>query len=245
MRKIRRLFILVALVCFYILPAKIEFAQAGNTLGLSAQSVKEYIPKGPVTVDIMLLSSTQRLQELTLEIKKNISKDPEWFKEYTRVSGPGPLPYHPKLGISAQEYEEFLRLIKDGVKMIKSGQAVIEFKWLTPDLVEIISSGELEDINGIQIDLAHQKVKTSFGILDSFSSVNNTNPASPTGPWTGAQWKLENAFIKTGDTSSGVVAKFAIGRLANSGQGILYFNAKEVLANGSLRKSVRMLLYNL
>lgn len=245
MKKICVLFIAAGLVFLhsYKLQAEQEFSGVVNTPGVNTQSIEEYIPKAAVNADIMVLGSTSsgRLQELTAKIKEGVSSNQEWYRQYLNAYT-GTLPYDYRLGVSEEEYNEYLKL-GSGLRLMKSAEATVDFRWLSDTVIQIVTGPALADLNGIEIDLANDSVKTSFGILSNRRVVNNTDPNSASGPWRGVQWKLEN--VTTYGATSGVAVKFALGRLTDTGRGILYFNAKEVRPDGTGQKLNDVLIYDL
>ncbi|MCK9431962.1 MAG: hypothetical protein PHQ84_01780 [Candidatus Omnitrophica bacterium] len=247
MKYIYVLFIAAGLVfiSFYKLQAQQQYPGNADIFNTDLLSAKEYIPETSRNVDIMVLGSNRRLQELAARIKESIGKDPQWYREYVNANAgsSGPLPYNYKFGVSEAEYNEFLEA-GTKLQMVKSGESAVDFKWISDSVVQISAAGELSDLNGIEIDLAGNRVKTSFGTLDIYSEINNTDSNSPVGPWTGVQWKLENIPSAPGSVS-GAVVKLALGRLTKSGRGILYFNVKEVSPEGKLRRVDKVLFYDL
>jgi len=249
MKKVCILLIAVGLafISSYELQAQQQYPEDANVSGVKVLSAKDYIPKASVNADIMTLGSSQRLQEIAARIKESVNRDLQWYKDYVNANAgkSGPLPYNYKFGVSEAEYNEFLES-GTRLRMVKSGESTVDFKWISDSVVQISAAGELADLNGIEIDLANNRVKTLFGTLNIYSEINNANPNSPTGPWVGAQWKLENIPTTSGSVPGpGAVVKLALGRLTNSGRGILYFNVKEVSPDGSLRRVDKVLFYDL
>lgn len=204
----------------------------------SADAIRDLIPRGVVQVDIMEVGAWPRQIELAARLQASVAAHPEWWVEYVAKAPPGqPLPYHPRLGLTEAEYQEFLEL-SSSMQMVKVADGTLNFVWDSPTHIRLIGEGSLADLTGITIDLAADRVETPFAILRERTEINNTDVDSPTGPWRGIQWKFEHL---TPDLSSGAVVKLALGRRDEDGRGILYYNARRI--KGRSAQSVRYVLY--
>lgn len=67
--------------------------------------------------------------------------------------------------------------------------------------------------------------------MTEFTNINNTNKEAPAGPWQGVQWKLTDfneQSITNQDELKGKEVKLAVGKFSNTGEGILYYDVKEI-----------------
>ena len=80
-----------------------------------AQDKTPAIFNGYLTLDtavkgeIVAVVPPEEIEKYIQKVDKVRVSDPEWFREYSEKALPGiPLPYHEKLGLSKEEYEEYL-----------------------------------------------------------------------------------------------------------------------------------------
>ncbi len=190
----------------------------------------------------MEIAPSPRVEELTAKLQSAVSKDPEWWQEYVKHAPAGEaLPYDSRMGLSEAEYAELLKSA-NAPKLRQVEEATLVFRWLSEAEVVVDGQGPLTDLTKIRIDLTSDSVTTDYGVLADRSEVNNTSLDSPTGPWQGVQWKLESG---NAGFTSGVVAKLALGRLVQTGEGLLYFDAKEIEKGSLTSKSSYILFYPL
>ena len=207
---------------------------------LSGLDVRPYMPTGEVVADVMTLMAAPRTQELLQRFRDAMSKDPEWFKAYVAASPEGEaLPYNSRFGLSEAEYSELLAS-QQKLTLKKTGEARLKFVPKGDSRI-LIESPDSPDLNGVEIDFAHDKVLTSYGSLDTRSEIDNSDAASPTGAWAGSQWSVER---HDDAMTQGVIAKIALGRLAASGRLILYFSAKEMKEAKLTRRTDLVLYFN-
>ena len=205
----------------------------------SAPTVRDLIPVGAVPVAVMNVAAPPRLQELLQRFQAAVQSDPDWLLEYTKANyRPGePLPYHPKMGVSEVEYKEMLSL-KDEMRMVSVAKAEITVRAEPNGRFTFDGGHALPELTGISIDLEKNRVETPFGTTTTTGQIKPSSEQKVTGPWSGVSWKREDVNI---DTMTGTVIEFCIGRLQESGRGILYYNAKRV-ANGSMEGSASQVL---
>jgi hypothetical protein len=176
-------------------------------------------PSGPVTVDVMDLAGTPRLQHLHSFVMAAARRDPEWFTTHVR-SAPqgGPLPYDSKLGLTEAEYSEYLELLTS-MKLMKKDSAEVTFKPVGERRIMIVSDSKLPGLNGITIDFANNRVGTPFGQLTEMTRIGASEEQQASGPWSGYQWKLPN-----GENAQFV--RFSLGRLLADGRTIISYDAE-------------------
>jgi hypothetical protein len=105
----------------YLLSSLCTTLALASPVLLSGQSngkqLQGLLPQGRVNVEVLEMWSPPGLAVLTQRLQQAAQADPTWFQEQVRRAVPGqPLPYHPKLGLTESEYQEFLAL-SDSVQM--------------------------------------------------------------------------------------------------------------------------------
>ena len=203
---------------------------------------REFIPNGSVVAKVMQMVLSPRGEELAARLQHAVSKNRDWWLEHVKSATPGqPLAYDSRMGLTEVEYDEYLELAsKPSLGQVK--EVPLNFRWSSEAQVVLDGQDSLPDLTGVRIDLISDSVTTDYGVLAERSEINNASTDSPTGPWRGVQWKLESVEA---NSTSGVVAKLALGRLSQSGEGILYFDAKKVEGGALTRKSSIILFYSL
>ena len=207
----------------------------GQSIG---QQVRQLLPVGDLQVDVLQPWSPPRLAVLTEKLQTAARADPAWFRAHAATAAPGtPLPYHPKLGLTESEYHEFLALA-DSVQMRSAATGSLHVE-STPSGWRISERSTIAALRGLQIDTLANVVRSSFGILGAADPIVPSDAQRATGRWGGPRWALEAVDAST---ITGAVATFAIGRLAATGQRVVYFDAKRA-ANGQItaRESIFLL----
>lgn len=201
----------------------------------------QYLPEGVVTVNVLEMVATPRAQELSARLQQAVRENNSWFIEYVRSAQEGgPLPYHPKLGLTEAEYQELL-VLSDHLRLAPSRQARLEFKRLSATQFEINGGTDLPDLTGISIDLESDRVTTPLGVAQTRGAVEASPDQEATGPWDGVSWKTTE--LDEG-MQNGHSVRFYVGRLTESGLGILYYDAKR-LESGSVRRATQVVTYPL
>ena len=184
--------------------------------------VRELLSAGDLQVELLELWTPPRLGVLTEKLQTAARDDPAWFRAHAASAVPGePLPHHPKLGLSEAEYREFLAL-SDSLQMRPAATGILEVESI-PNGWRIGERSTISALRGLQIDTVANVVHSSFGVLASADPIAPSDAQRATGRWGGPRWALE---ALDASTVTGVVAMFAIGRLSDSKQRVVYFDAK-------------------
>lgn len=209
---------LLIFICFFSLSSQVI-----------ANSWNAYIPLNKqLKVKVMQLGSSTEIKQITQKMQNGIMKHPQWFQSYIKDLKPGQMmPYHANLGLTKNEYKKFLaETTHPGLKQI--GTLDILFQQENNGDIKI-KTEQKSPLNGLIIN--QTSVDTPFGKATKYTAINNLDKNSPTGPWQGVQWNLsdfdEKLIKKNIFEAKGKEIKFAIGRLANTGEGILYYDVKD------------------
>ena len=197
-------------------------------LVLSAQSpgtrLRALLPRGRITVEVLEMWSPPRMVLLTQRLQQAIQADPSWWQEHVRRGVPGePLAYDARLGLTEPEYREYLALT-DSMRM-KPART-------TDVIIEPSQSGwrfgaasSIPGLRGVEIDTIANVVHSPFGDLATADPIIARSTQRATGPWGGPRWNLDAVDTTT---LSGAVAQFAIGKHAETGRTIIYYDAKKM-----------------
>lgn len=215
---------------------------AGSSPPDSAE-LERLLPVGKFDAELLVPRLSQECEALVARMTAATHKHRDWWIEAIRNAPAGqPIPYDSRLGLSALEYEKLLGC-SDSMKMWKVGSGQIRVE-SAQRVLTLHASGVLKDLDGIQIDLKRDEVRTPLGTARDRSTRTREETAdSPTGPWSGFQWKLEPSEESLGDLSelSGTLIRFCVGQRAGAG-GMIYYNAT-VVESGVKTARVLMVIY--
>ena len=200
-----------------------------SSYAYAAQKWDSYLPTDkPRTAKIMQMQYSPELKRISAKLQAATMKNQDWFKSYIQSQPPGPLPYHKNFGVSKAEYDVMLN--QKNIKLSQSGSVTLTFKRLAGKRIKVITKGD-SPINGTVISA--DKVVTPYAQLTEVIPTNNTDQNSPSGAWKGMGWRYidfdEKAMqkLKLSEMSGKEVA-FYVGKLAKSGEGIIYYKVKDV-----------------
>ncbi len=178
-----------------------------------------FIPKSSVHGEANYVGADPELEAISNKFSSAIRANQIWWENYFRSSGMElgeVLPYHKKMGISEAEYHQILNS-KGRWHLVRLGDVSVSVKNLS-GFTQILIKGA-----GIQKEFRYYPkdnvIQTSRGFLRTVSKINQQDRNSPTGPWVGVQWKLE-------DKKGGLVESVAFGKMGNSSEGVIYYDIK-------------------
>lgn len=190
--------------------------------GCDQSRPQDLLTVGQHQVDILGPATSERQVELNTKLMRAIETNSE-FRQFVASMPPGqPLPYDPRCGLTRAEYDEFLALSKK-LATKKVGESTLSVS-SKDGVVFVLKGGDaLPEFTGIEIDLQEKAVRTPEGIAEDYSSVD-AGEDSIFGPWKGTKWTLEKPGASTAER---VRVEFAIGKLSESGRGVMYYRVKE------------------
>lgn len=242
-RMLARSLFLLAVLAIAACTGPLTRSAAAQTAAATADSARAFIRVGTFPVAVMDLVAPPRLQALTDRFQAAARSDPAWFMEYVRANDrPGePLPYHPKLGLGKEEYDEML-LLFDQLKLTRVADAELTVRAEGANRFVLDGGRALPELTGIVIDLAAGRVETPFGATTARGEIHASPEQVATGPWNGIAWEREELDETT---LTGTVISFNLGRLQESGRGILYYDAKQMAGGTMQARASRVLTYDL
>lgn len=189
----------------------------------------KYISSGEFDVDVMELVAPARVNELTIRIRKSVQKNQEWFAEHVKKTEPGkPLPYDSRLGLSKEEYDEYLQLARQ-YSTRKKSQFKLKIS-MKDSCFELDGGRDMPDLAGIEIDLKNDEVRTPFCVLRQRAEINASKD-SALGAWKGIEWRHEES-----SSNGNKIVKLAVGRLTESGRAVITYDVKST----DTRKTTRI-----
>lgn len=177
-----------------------------------------------VQARVMQIGLPIEAQRTAMKLKAALSDQPEWAKTFIAENDrPGrPLPYHQNLRVTEDEYRTFLAAAAKP-SLVQVGSVSLSAERQQDGSIRLSTLPTTSRINGITIYPGGKSVTTELATLVDLSAVNNQSAEGATGRWTGTQWRHES-------TSLGhlLAVKFAIGRRTDHGDGIIYYDVKNV-----------------
>jgi len=170
------------------------------------------------------------------KLRHAANTDPEWFQNYSKsIKADQPMPYHEKLGITKEEYEEYLALWKQRTfKELKRVDLRLEKK--KDDTWMIRATGPGFPIQALTFSPDFQTIISPNGTLKRTTDISS-NQNALLGAWTGAEWMLESK-----GSISDTRENFAIGKQANNTAGYLLYRIQEVSSTGRVLYDNQILL---
>lgn len=198
---------------------------------------RSILGEGLVTADIMKLWGPNRYAELAGRFQQAVQDRPDWLLQLTQSVRPGePLPYDRRMGLSAAEYAEFLKLANQ-LSVAKTDESTLSFTKKGEDAFVLEGGPGLEDVTGIEIDLENDVVRTPFGELTDRKD-SDVSDNSAIGPWTGVRWKTDRVDA---DSGVGIAASFELGQLKESGRSFIHYDVRGARRDGAVR--IRHILF--
>jgi len=194
--------------------------------------VARLLPVGTTSADVMELTGPPRYADLMSRFTEAGRRNPDWFRGWVAASGPGPLPWHPNLGLSESEYAEFLTLSNElrYRPARKASITVVETDgWLVIDGDET-----LPRLAQVAFDPVSLALRTPFGKCAGFRAIEPSPRQRATGPWKGITC---SAIL--GDPSAGPFSSvvFHLGRLVDDGRVFFSYSGKRLRSDGTLDRA--------
>lgn len=227
---------------YLALVALFAFAPGGRAAAQAfpLDSVRALLPVGTLTVDAMDVAPSPRMTELSQKLQAAVRQNAEWFQQQVRSARPGePLPYDARLGLTRAEYEEFLRLA-GSIELRKVAEAPLVVRAEGTRLVFDGGTG-MPDLTGVAIDLAADQLVTPLATVTGSREVHNDSARSGIGPWHGRTWAVEEL---SADAREGKLVSLSVGRLRESGRGVIYWQQRQVQGGRQTMRMVRILFFD-
>ena len=220
------------LIFSLILFTSIAQSQSEKITGIPKNDLPIIFESQTVTADIMDgIKSNPRQLELTKKIQSSLQNNWEWYQEYIKTIKKGePLGYHPNLGITEKEYDEFLKISKD-IEVESTGKEELEII-NTDSEIKFKADGRLSIYNNLTIDIKNNQILYKEYVLTFLEKVNiKDSDNGLKSKWKGYNWAYEYPVItdETDLTDLGnlniTIVRFTIGQLEKNGK--IYMQIKE------------------
>ncbi len=181
----------------------------------------------PVRGQIGVVLPPQEIDKYVAKLEVAARQNPEWFRQFSEQAKPGaPLPYDENLGITREEYDEYLALwAKREFKPVEDVMLILrenkEGAW------SLVSTGGAASLATLRYHAKEDCFRSPNGELERIEDID-ADPASILGKWTGHEWKFEE------ETDLGVTKEnVALGRLAGDKFGLVVYRVLELSSEGT------------
>jgi hypothetical protein len=185
------------------------------------------IPDVVIKGEIVVVVPPPELDKFVAKVEEAARKDPEWFREHAKNAKPGvPLPFDERLGLSKEEYEEYLKFW--GKREFKGVEAVpIRLTTGSDGRWNINIGGGAQAISTLKYDPKGDVFRSPNGELKRIEDVA-ADANSTLGAWTGHEWKFEE---KTG---LGLTKEnIALGQTGDKKFGLVVYRLQEISDQGT------------
>lgn len=186
--------------CIVLVSIFLPNASLGQAVHTGEFTLEDVIPAGDVEIEFLDIRMSTRGQELAAKMQAALASKKAWWLNYVKESSElgEPLPYHANIGLTKNEYDEFLQA-SENQKVAETG-----IKWKCKFTV---SGGGMFII----VPVGHQSatlrsIRISFRDNAAFASdVSLGQPQwrarrakdSALGPWRGYLWKKTEGTIES------------------------------------------------
>lgn len=187
-------------------------------------------PDTPIKGEIVVVVPPPELDKYIAKVEEAARKTPEsaaWFREHAKTGKPGvPLPYDERLGLTKEEYDEYLKIW--GKREFKPIEAVaIQLKSDKDGRWNMNMTGGAQSISTLRYDATEDVFRSPNGPLKRIEDVN-ADADSTLGAWSGQEWKYEEQ-TGLGTTKENI----AIGKTGDKKYGLIVYRLQEVSAQGT------------
>lgn len=199
---------------------------------------KYLIPDADTRGEVVAVLPPKDIQKYLDRVQEAAKAKPEWYAEYDKQAKPGvPLPYHENLGLTKEEYADYLTLWDQReFKPVRNGEVKLRLESQDKGEWRISANGLAFSIALLRYDPAKDVMHSPNGVLSRLPDIDTTEQ-SLLGAWTGHEWKFEEAT-----SLSTLKENFAIGVRKAGDFGIIIYRLKEISANGTLLLDRRMVI---
>lgn len=181
----------------------------------------------PVKGQIGMVLPPPEIDKYVAKVETAARKDPKWFREFSAQAKPGlPLPYDERLGLTKEEYDEYLALWNK--RDFKPAEEVmLLLRQSSGGTWSITATGGASTMSTLRYSPKEDVFHSPNGDLKRIEDIK-ADPASILGEWTGQEWRFEE------ETSLGKTKEnIALGRFADNKFGLIVYRVQELSTEGT------------
>jgi len=207
-------------------------AEAPEVLG-------DYLLEGTeIRGEVVAVLPPKDIQKYLDRIQEAAKANPEWYAEYDKQSKPGfPLLYHENLGLTKEEYVDYLTLWDQReIKPVRNGQVTLRLESKEKGEWRMHATGIAFPLALLRYDPGKDVFRSPNGTMSRLPDIKTTEK-SLFGEWSGHEWKFEQST-----SLSSLKENFAIGARKARDYGIIIYRIREVSATGTLLLDRRIVI---
>lgn len=182
----------------------------------------------PVRGQIGVVLPPTEIDKYVAKVESAARLDPKWFREYMAQAKPGaPPPYHEKIGLTKEEYDEYLKLWSKREFKPVTEDVVLMLRENTGDTWSLTATGAASTLSTLRYSAKEDTFRSPNGILARGEDIK-ADPDSVLGAWTGGEWKFEES-TSLGKTKENI----AFGKFADNKFGLIVYRVGEVSSEGT------------
>ncbi len=182
----------------------------------------------PVRGQIGMPMPPPEINKYIAKVEAAAEKDMKWFKEYSsQQKANAPLPYHEKLGLTKEEYDDYLKLWSQREFKPITDDVMLLLRQKGPEIWSLTATGAAAPISIINYSTKDDTFQSANGKLVRGEDIH-AGEESILGKWDGAEWKFEeeSSFGKTREN-------IAYGRYADGKFGLIVYRFIEISSEGT------------
>jgi hypothetical protein len=192
---------------------------------VSLDDVRSIVESGEMEVEVLGAKPSAEIQRISTAVRQAMAKNSDWLMSRLQELAPGQeLPYHPNLGVTDKEYEQYMGFLKN-LQLVPVAKARIRFVAQSDNKLSIETVDGLPEFGTLILDLSSDTVSTPWGNLTASTPIRASERQTATGPFDARSWKLNYGTVPSGNFSD---IRLDIGRSANSSVCIICLKAKSV-----------------
>lgn len=177
--------------------------------------LSDVLPEGRCELQIMTIQFNARANELGARLQASAAANREWFLDQIKKTVPGqPMDYDPRLGLTKQEYAEYLREAENR-HLAATGQLLDCTFHKSGDVLSLDVGVADSPLRQIQLNLVTGELSASVGKMGRPTWASSEDPQSPIGAYEKCSWTYEKANLDAMDLR---LVKLDIYRLKASGK---------------------------
>lgn len=181
----------------------------------------------PVKGQIGMVIPPSEIDKYVAKVEAAARKDKQWFLEFSAAAKPGlPLPYHEKLGLTKEEYGEYLKLWNQReFKPIE--EVMLLLRQSSGNTWTVTATGKASTLSTLRYDPKKDAFLSPNGELKRIEDIK-ADPSSILGEWSGQEWRFEEQ-TSLGKTKENV----AFGKQADGKYGLVIYRVQEMTEAGT------------
>lgn len=209
-----------------------------------AGDLGDYLPHDKAKGHFMRVVYPPRAVELFRKMQASLARNPDWVSAAVKANKPGePLPYDEKLGLTPEEYKDYLALNKQATlkEILVRDIRVIRN---ADNTISLDAGEDLKPLRELRFDPARNVISTPYGDLERPRAVDHSgkDAGSVFGPYTGLFLGMEGGDENSSiEIPSGRTLSITLGKLTGSDKHFIFYNVM-VLENGRRTTGIDMIL---